>query len=230
MPADWLTLLAELALAVGVLSALVIAGDIVAGHRQPMAVMNLVWPITGLYFGPFAVWAYWQMGRAHPGAAQNHAQTDHDHDPPKPFWQQVFVSTSHCGAGCTLGDVLGESGMFVLGLLLFGSTLLTAYVLDFALAYLFGVVFQFFAIAPMRHLGVGAGLRAAVKADTFSLIAFEVGMFAWMGLTRLGLFQPPLEPDNPVFWFMMQIAMIIGFLTSYPANWWLVKKGIKEAM
>jgi len=24
--------------------------------------------------------------------------------------------------------------------------------------------------------------------------------------------------------------MILGFLTSYPANWWLVKKGIKEAM
>ncbi|WP_353615328.1 DUF4396 domain-containing protein [Virgibacillus sp. 7505] len=29
---------------------------------------------------------------------------------------------------------------------------------------------------------------------------------------------------------MMQIAMMIGFLTSYPANWILVKKGIKHAM
>jgi len=24
--------------------------------------------------------------------------------------------------------------------------------------------------------------------------------------------------------------MILGFFTSYPANWWLVKKGIKQGM
>nr|WP_245837303.1 DUF4396 domain-containing protein [Virgibacillus phasianinus] len=35
---------------------------------------------------------------------------------------------------------------------------------------------------------------------------------------------------HPIFWYMMQIAMMIGFLTSYPANWNLVKKGNKHAM
>ena len=29
---------------------------------------------------------------------------------------------------------------------------------------------------------------------------------------------------------MMQIAMLAGFLTSYPVNWWLVSTGIKEKM
>ncbi len=29
---------------------------------------------------------------------------------------------------------------------------------------------------------------------------------------------------------MMQIAMAAGFLTSYPVNWWLLSKGIKEKM
>lgn len=38
------------------------------------------------------------------------------------------------------------------------------------------------------------------------------------------------EPTTVVFWFMMQIAMMIGFCTSYPANWYLVKKGVKHAM
>jgi hypothetical protein len=33
-----------------------------------------------------------------------------------------------------------------------------------------------------------------------------------------------------LFWFMMQIAMLFGFLTAYPMNWWLIRKGIKEAM
>jgi uncharacterized protein YqgC (DUF456 family) len=38
------------------------------------------------------------------------------------------------------------------------------------------------------------------------------------------------NPTEPVFWFMMQIGMIIGFFTSYPANIWLVKKRIKHGM
>jgi hypothetical protein len=33
-----------------------------------------------------------------------------------------------------------------------------------------------------------------------------------------------------VFWFMMQIAMIVGWATAYPANTWLLRKGWKERM
>ncbi len=29
---------------------------------------------------------------------------------------------------------------------------------------------------------------------------------------------------------MMQIAMLAGFVSSYPVNWWLIRSGIKEAM
>ena len=29
---------------------------------------------------------------------------------------------------------------------------------------------------------------------------------------------------------MMQIAMLFGFATAYPVNWWLIESGIKEAM
>jgi Domain of unknown function (DUF4396) len=29
---------------------------------------------------------------------------------------------------------------------------------------------------------------------------------------------------------MMQIGMLVGFATSYPMNWLLIKRGIKEAM
>lgn len=36
--------------------------------------------------------------------------------------------------------------------------------------------------------------------------------------------------DGVEFWFMMRLAMICGFLTSYPVNWWLVSCGIKERM
>jgi hypothetical protein len=39
-----------------------------------------------------------------------------------------------------------------------------------------------------------------------------------------------LTPVHPEYWFLMQIGMVIGFVTSYPANWYLVRKGIKEPM
>jgi hypothetical protein len=48
----WLDVLAWISILLGVVSAIVIGIDILSGERQKMAVMNLVWPITGLYFGP----------------------------------------------------------------------------------------------------------------------------------------------------------------------------------
>ena len=56
MPPAWLTALAWASLAAAVASAGLIAADIaLRGHRQRMTVMNLVWPITGLYLGLDAV-------------------------------------------------------------------------------------------------------------------------------------------------------------------------------
>ena len=36
--------------------------------------------------------------------------------------------------------------------------------------------------------------------------------------------------DSPEFWFAMQWAMLAGFATSYPVNWLLVSRGVKEKM
>jgi hypothetical protein len=70
---------------------------------------------------------------------------------------------------------------------------------------------------------------AAIKADTLSLIAFEIGLFAWMAIFQFVLL-PGITPDTAAYWFMMQIGMCLGFLTSYPMNCWLIKSGVKDAM
>ena len=51
-----------------------------------------------------------------------------------------------------------------------------------------------------------------------------------MAIATFLLFGRELAKTDPVFWLMMQVAMLAGFLTSYPVNWWLIRKGIKEAM
>jgi Domain of unknown function (DUF4396) len=216
----WLTVVAWLSVVVALLCAAGLLVDVLR-HPQPMTIMNWVWPITALYGGPLAVWVYVRLGRAVPRPPSTQA---------RPFWQGVTVGGTHCGAGCTLGDIIAEVALFVTGFTIAGSMLGTEYVADFALAYILGIVFQYFAIAPMRGLSLWPGLWAAIKADTLSLTAFEIGLFGWMALTYFVFFHPPLRPNQVEYWFMMQIGMLIGFVTAYPMNCWLIRAGIKENM
>jgi hypothetical protein len=103
--------------------------------------------------------------------------------------------------------------------------------IDFVAALALGIVFQYFTIKPMRNLSVGEGIVAAIKADTLSILAFQVGMYAWMTLVYFVLFPDPhLTPFNPCYWWMMQIGMVCGFATSFPMNRFLLRAGLKEAM
>jgi len=115
-------------------------------------------------------------------------------------------------------------------LTLFGQKLFGSWVYAYVMAYLFGIAFQYFTIKPMRDISAGEALIEAVKADTLSLTAWQVGMYGWMAIARFAIFGRELPHGSPVFWFMMQIAMVFGFVTAYPVNWWLVRSGIKEKM
>lgn len=197
---------------------------------QKMAVMNVVWPISALYFSVLAVWAYLCWGR-------KPMETDHTHGEregkgrAEPSVSQVAIGTSHCGAGCAIADVACEFAIAAAGITLFGSMLWAEYVIDFAAAWAVGIVFQYFSIKPMRNLTPREGIVAAIKADTLSIIAFQVGMYAWMAVVYFVFFPVHhLRAFDPRYWLMMQIGMICGFATSYPMNWWLIRAGLKEAM
>ena len=226
-----LTIIAMIALIVAALCALVIAWDLTR-HPQQMWIMNIVWPVTALYGGLVALWAYYRVGRLS-SKERVQAAKERDEEPPgkqKPFWQMVGLGATHCGSGCTLGDIIAEWFIFFVPLSLFGRTIFAGWVLDFILAFLLGIAFQYFTIKPMRDLSVGKGIWAAVKADTLSLTSWQIGMYGWMAIVTFLIFGHEIPKTDPVFWFMMQIAMIFGFLTAYPVNWWLLRTGIKEKM
>jgi hypothetical protein len=219
---SWLQVLSWISLALGLLTTATISIDLIA-HPQRMRIMNIVWPITGLYFPLIGLWSYHAMGR--PMALDAPAMVGE-----RPFWKRVFVSATHCGSGCVLGDMIGAPIVFAFGLTLLGTTLFADYAAEFALAYIFGIAFQYFPIRWMRNVPPHEALIDAVKADTLSLVAFEVGMFGWMAIAYVALVPWHPRPNGAVFWFMMQIGMICGFLTTYPANWVLVRWGVKEGM
>ena len=229
MPPDWLQDLAKAYLAASFLCAVIITADL-RRHPQTMWIMNVVWPVTALYWGPAALWVYGKIGRPSTmSGAHVHAMPAMSHARAELSWRQVVVSVAHCGAGCTLGDIAGEWLVFGRGWTVFGKAIYAEYLVDFSFAYLLGILFQYFAIAPMRSLSLKDGIVAAIKADTIALIAFEIGLFAWMALSGLVLF-PADDAASWNYWFMMQIGMVVGFLTSYPANAWLIRKGVKEPM
>ncbi|MDE1160816.1 MAG: DUF4396 domain-containing protein [Acidobacteriaceae bacterium] len=224
--------LAWISLSLAVLSAAIIAFDEFR-HPQPMGVMNIVWPLTALYFSVLALPAYFLLGRKR---AHSHRQ-DHSEmqmpshgAKPKLTFASVATGTSHCGAGCTVADVLSEFALASTGLVLFGSALLTSFTLDFIAAWVIGIAFQYFAIRPMRQeLSTAQVIVAAMKADTLSILAFQIGMYAWMAWAHSKLI-PGITAFDPRFWLSMQAAMICGFATSLPMNAWLIRLGLKEAM
>ncbi|MGP0147962.1 DUF4396 domain-containing protein [Pseudomonas oryzihabitans] len=220
----WLHTLAILSLSLAVLCTLWVLIDLYR-RPQPMAVMNAVWPLTMLWAGIPGLWLYRRIGRASSGAAAHHSHGQ------RPFHQSVMLGASHCGSGCTLGDLLAETLVIAVPVSLFGQRVFGTWAVDFVLAFLLGIVFQYFSIKPMRKLSRWQGLKAAVKADTLSLLAWQIGMYGWMALCVFGLFsEAALPKSEPVFWFMMQLAMYVGFVISCPVNAWLIQRGVKEAM
>jgi len=236
---DWLWILASVSLLISAFCALNIVVDILAGRRQKMWIMNVVWPITSLYAGPLGLLLYYRLGRLATTRRVRQAKR-HDQEPQhkaKPFWQSVAVGVTHCGAGCTLGDVCAEWTMFGVAAAI-GAGASTWFVfatwgLDYLLALLFGIAFQYFSIVPMRGLGFRRGLIEAFKADFLSLTSWQVGMYGWMAIALFVVFghdSVAMQKTSPVFWFQMQVAMLAGFVTAYPVNWWLLRRGIKEVM
>jgi hypothetical protein len=50
------------------------------------------------------------------------------------------------------------------------------WIFDYVFAFVFGILFQYFTITPMKKLSRKEGLKQALKADSLSLTAWQVGM------------------------------------------------------
>lgn len=247
-------LLSILSLSLAALSLLAILFHL-SRHGQPMEIMNVVWPLTALWAGVLAVWAYFSFGKSSGSTEMNMKMPDGmkmesgmkmvpdttmesgmkmeggQMHGSRPEWQKIALSTFHCGAGCTLADLIGET---------LGAGLLAAagatgiawqWTLDYGLALLIGAFFQFAAIRPMSAgQSSGSLFIRALKIDFLSLTGWQTGMYLFSYLVFFVWHSEPFARTSFEFWFVMQLAMCAGFCFSYPVNWLLIKKGVKPAM
>ena len=121
-----LNLLAVFLVCSGIGIAVHIAIDLT--HRpQSMKIMNAVWILTALWGSYLALWAYNKFGQGAPmkmGGGEMKMDMSGMKDNmemdmamqgemsmqgmQRPYWQSVALSALHCGAGCTLADIIGE--------------------------------------------------------------------------------------------------------------------------
>jgi Domain of unknown function (DUF4396) len=66
-------------------------------------------------------------------------------------------------------------------------------------------------------------------AETLSMNAVMAGMIPVM-VILMSRDMSAMEPSSVRFWGTMSLAFVVGTVTTYPVNWWLVKRGLKHGM
>ena len=116
---------------------------------------------------------------------------------PKP--SQTGVAASHCGAGCTLGDIVADFAVFGFALTLWGSDLWASFVIDYILAWLLGIVLPVLHHrAHARHLRLGRylGRHQSRYAVHHCLAARHVRLDAAYLLRDLSASAPSAHPGR----------------------------------
>jgi hypothetical protein len=140
-------------------------------------------------------------------------------------WRQVLGSTMHCVAGDGVGILAGA---------VIGAVLTLSHPLETALEYVLGFGFGWMIFQALFMRGMAGGSYRDALASTFlpeflSMNFLMAGMILVASLGRVVL-GGEMSPLTPEFWFVMSMALLVGFIAAYPLNWWLVARGLKHRM
>ncbi|WP_244175145.1 DUF4396 domain-containing protein [Pantoea conspicua] len=59
---------------------------------------------------------------------------------------------------------------------------------------------------------------------------YQAGIFLFMSLALKFVLHQQINPSLSIFWFMLQLAMLTGFVFSWPANHFMIKRGINPVL
>jgi hypothetical protein len=140
-------------------------------------------------------------------------------------WRQTLGSTMHCVAGDGVGILAGAVISSILGI-----TGIAEMILEYVLGFAFG--WSIFQALFMRDMAGGtylAALKSTFMAELLSMNLLMAGMMPTMMILRRHV-EAADNPLTPNFWFVMSMALLVGFIIAYPMNWWLVANHLKHGM
>jgi hypothetical protein len=196
------------------LSVVFVAIDIRSTPEHP--VMKWAFVLFTAYSGPIGAFLYVLGCREPlPGLHEQYVSAR---------WRQALGSTMHCVAGDGIGILAGA----VIGALV--SLSLPAHIiLEYALGFAFGwTIFQALFMGEMFGSYTRA-LKGTFMSELVSMNCLMAGMIPVATLAFMG--NPAAhDPAEPLFWFRMSLALMMGAALAYPMNWWLVAHHLKHGM
>jgi hypothetical protein len=203
------------------LSALWAAYDMIRNQPKIMPVIKVAWVLIILYLGVIGLALYIFSCRVRPGQ-------DHD-EFVAPMWKRALGSTIHCVSGDALGIV-------IVAVIVSNTHLPMAveFAIEYAFAFLFGwLLFQVTPIMVLMGKSFREALFAGARAEFVALSVMVMGMFPTMYVLMKAVGGNSGHMPSPLgleFWGIMTASIAVGFIVSYPANWWMVKAGWKRGM
>ena len=197
------------------LSVLFVALDIRSTPESPVLKWGFV--LLTAYTGPVGAFLYVLGCREPlPGTHEQYV---------KVRWRQVLGSTMHCVAGDGVGILAGA---------VIGAIIHLPRLADIGLEYLlgFGFGWTIFQALFMRNMMGGSYKRALGSTFIAELLSMNWLMAGMVPVMTLAMKAIPggHDPRTADFWFSMSMALLVGFITAYPINWWLVSNHLKHGM
>ena len=216
-PLAWVDVVLLVWFALTALSVIYVAHDAFTNNPE-MKVMRFGWVLVTLYLGPLSLFLY-VMSCQEPEPGTHEAFVN-------PLWKQGLGSTIHCVAGDATGIIVAAAVTAAFGLPMW-IDLIIEYIAGFAFGLL---IFQ----ALFMRDTMGGSYRQAVRHSLYpewvSMNFMMAAMFPVMVSLMMGRDMRAMQPGELVFWGAMSVAVGAGVLVAYPANLWLVAKGLKHGM
>ncbi|MGE3958383.1 MAG: DUF4396 domain-containing protein [Vicinamibacterales bacterium] len=193
-------------------------------HVQPA--LKWAWPIIVVFFSVVGLALYvWTCRPPRIGRLQEAEAEQVHHRYVSTTFRKVTGSVIHCVGGDGLGIVTAMVLARVWGLG-FWHEFWFEYLAGFAFGWL---IFQYKAMRGMAD-GPLMALWMGGRAEFFSMMTVMAGMGVVMtGVTPLVVGQQPM-PSTAAFWGFAALGLLVGFLATYPMNYWLVAIKWKHGM
>jgi FtsP/CotA-like multicopper oxidase with cupredoxin domain len=143
-----------------------------------------------------------------------------------PLWKQGVGSTIHCVAGDATGIILAAAITGVLGLPMWIDL-----AVEYAAGFSFGLfIFQSLFMKSMMGGSYLENVRKTLVPEWISMSAMMAGMAPVMSFLMMSRDMRAMEPTQLVFWGVMSLGVIAGFVVAFPFNVWIVEKGLKHGL
>lgn len=187
--------------------------------------LKVAWPIIIFFFSILGIVLYLVTSRPKGigRITDQHEKMKVFTDYSKPKWRKVVASATHCVGGDGLGIM---TGMVIARLM--GFPFWLEFWFEYLVGYLFGwFIFQTWAMRMHDNAWLAAIWKGG-RAEFFSMITVMTGMGLVMRLVTPSVVGMQPLPTTLSFWSFGALGLIVGFIFTYPMNYWLVAIGWKH--